>query len=260
MRIHRPIRWRGNPMWFVEDNKAYEAWLAQHCDVVKRDIAYKHSEKMTDSAFGFLRATYFRWASKISSWCPQLMDAPGVLAVGDLHLENFGTWRDEDGRLVWGVNDFDEAATMPYALNLVRLVASIQLAQRRHDDVKDKAAAKAVLEGYREGLDDPQPALLFEGETWLWPHGLPDKGEPERFLGGSRRISQGQAASAAGDQAGADRQHAGRCRHGHHSPVHAPKGQRQPGTAALCRGRLLARRAYLARGQGAGALGMDLGQ
>ena len=30
------------------------------------------------------------------------MDAPQVLSVGDLHLENFGTWRDADGRLVWG--------------------------------------------------------------------------------------------------------------------------------------------------------------
>ena len=28
--------------------------------------------------------------------------------------ENFGTWRDADGRLVWGVNDFDEAAVMPW--------------------------------------------------------------------------------------------------------------------------------------------------
>jgi len=32
-----------------------------------------------------------------------------VLAVGDLHVENFGTWRDAEGRLIWGVNDFDES-------------------------------------------------------------------------------------------------------------------------------------------------------
>ncbi|MBR1121517.1 DUF2252 family protein [Bradyrhizobium lablabi] len=168
-------------MSFVKDNDAYEAWLARQCDVVKEDIKLKHEEKMTDSAFSFLRATYFRWARKIGSWCPELMDAPNVLAVGDLHLENFGTWRDEDGRLVWGVNDFDEAAVMPYTLDLARLVTSIQLAPRRHEDVNDKAAAKAVLKGYRQGLDSPQPALLFEGETWLWDYALPDKGGPRRF-------------------------------------------------------------------------------
>ena len=38
-----------------------------------------------------------------------------------------------------------------------------------------------MLKGYREGLDDPQPALLFEGETWLRPYAEPDEGEPEQF-------------------------------------------------------------------------------
>jgi hypothetical protein len=168
-------------MSFVKDNDAYDAWLARHCDVVKKDLKHKHNKKMTDSPFAFLRATYFRWAKKIGSWCPELMDAPTVLAVGDLHLENFGTWRDADGRLVWGVNDFDEAATMPYTLDLVRLVTSIQLAPKRHQDVNDQAAANAVLKGYREGLGDPQPALLFEGETWLRSYALPGAGEPEDF-------------------------------------------------------------------------------
>ena len=167
-------------MSFRKDNDAYEAWLARHCDVVKKDVKHKH-KRMTKNPFVFLRATYFRWARQIGSWCPQVMDAPKVLAVGDLHLENFGTWRDADGRLVWGVNDFDEAARMPYTLDLVRLVASIQLAPRRHQDITDRAAANAVLKGYREGLDDPQAALLFEGETWLRSYALPGEDEPEDF-------------------------------------------------------------------------------
>jgi Uncharacterized protein conserved in bacteria (DUF2252) len=167
-------------MSFRKDNDAYEAWLARHCDVVKKDVKHKH-KRMTKNPFVFLRATYFRWAKEIGSWCPEVMDAPKVLAVGDLHLENFGTWRDADGRLVWGVNDFDEAAVMPYTLDLVRLVTSIQLAPKRHQDVGDRAAANAVLRGYRAGLDDPQPALLFEGETWLRSHALPGEGEPENF-------------------------------------------------------------------------------
>ncbi len=32
-----------------------------------------------------------------------------VLAVGDLHVNSFGTWRDAEGRLCWGLDDFDEA-------------------------------------------------------------------------------------------------------------------------------------------------------
>jgi hypothetical protein len=165
-------------MSFRKDNSAFEAWQATQCDVVKSDIVYKH-HRMTKSAFLFLRATYFRWARKIGDWCPELMNAPQVLSVGDLHLENFGTWRDADGRLVWGVNDFDEAAVMPSVLDLVRLATSFQLAPNR--EIGNRQAANALLRGYRDGLDDPQPALLFEGETWLRPYAEPGKGDPEDF-------------------------------------------------------------------------------
>ncbi|MBR1267315.1 DUF2252 family protein [Bradyrhizobium sp. AUGA SZCCT0222] len=165
-------------MSFRSDNKAYEAWLARQCRVVKKDIARKH-ERMKESPFIFLRATYFRWARKIGDWCPELMDAPQVLSIGDMHLENFGTWRDADGRLVWGVNDFDEAAVMPYVLDLVRLATSIYLAPRL--GVRNQAAAKALLKGYQAGLARPQPALLDEGETWLRPYAADTEKKAKKF-------------------------------------------------------------------------------
>ncbi|VIO68599.1 hypothetical protein CI1B_22220 [Bradyrhizobium ivorense] len=165
-------------MSFRSDNAAFEAWLGRQCKVVKSEIKYKH-RRMKKSPFIFLRATYFRWARKIGDWCPELMDAPRLLAIGDLHLENFGTWRDADGRLVWGVNDFDEAAMMPYVLDLVRLATSMRLAPR--PAISAREAAEVLLDGYREGLDDPQPALLFEGQTWLRPYAEPGEGKPENF-------------------------------------------------------------------------------
>ena len=114
---------------FAESKSAYEAWLAKQLgdELVATDLAAK-SDAMRASGFVFLRATYWRWAEIIPEICPDLMSAPQVLAVGDIHLENYGTWRDRDGRLVWGVNDFDEAAEMPYALDLVRLSTSAALA------------------------------------------------------------------------------------------------------------------------------------
>jgi hypothetical protein len=165
-------------MSFSKDNDAFEAWLAKQCDVVAKDVDYKH-HRMKKSAFIFLRATYFRWAKKIGTLCPELMDAPKVLSVGDLHVENFGTWRDADGRLVWGVNDFDEAAVMPYPLDLVRLAASIRLSPG--GSISNQAVAATVLKGYREGLAQPQPALLDEGENWLRPYALGADDKPENF-------------------------------------------------------------------------------
>jgi hypothetical protein len=165
-------------MSFIKDNADYEAWLATQCDVVADDIKAKH-KLMKSNAFMFLRATYFRWAKKISSWCPELMDAPEILCVGDLHLENFGTWRDADGRFVWGVNDFDEAAVMPYVLDLVRLATSIRIAPDRAVD--NRKAAAMLIRGYLEGLKVPQPALLDEGETWLRPYAIGTELEAGEF-------------------------------------------------------------------------------
>src|ERR1043166_4587146 len=133
---------------FVEDNDAYEAWLPRQCDVVADDIKAKH-KLMKSNAFMFLRATYFRWARQIPQICPELMDAPRLPCVGDLHLENFGTWRDGDGRLVWGVNDFDEAAAMPYVLDLLRLATSIRLAPARGGPGRE--APRAPVPGSLEG-------------------------------------------------------------------------------------------------------------
>ena len=153
-------------MSFVADNKAYEAWLKTQCAVVKKDLTYKH-ERMKLDAFTFLRATFFRWAGTIESLCPALKHAPALPAVGDVHLENFGTWRDGEGRLIWGVNDFDEAAVIPYAFDLLRLATSVRLAPEM--PIGNRAAAAAIIAGYRRGLARPRPTMLDEQETWMRP-------------------------------------------------------------------------------------------
>lgn len=132
--------------------------------LVEADLVRKHA-KMRQSPFAFLRATYWRWAETILEVLPDLSAAPQALCVGDIHAENFGTWRDVDGRLVWGINDFDEAARMPYALDLVRLGASTVLAA----DGKARAAdiAKPLIAGYRAGLARPRPIVLERDWQWL---------------------------------------------------------------------------------------------
>jgi uncharacterized protein (DUF2252 family) len=150
-----------------ESVRQYEDWLREqlHGDLLERDLARKH-DKMRDSAFVFLRATYWRWAEIILDVCPDLAGGTEVLAVGDIHLENYGTWRDVDGRLAWGVNDFDEAAEMPFVLDLVRLAASALLGRGRRR-ITDGEICTAILQGYRQGLRAPQPVVLDRDRLWL---------------------------------------------------------------------------------------------
>ncbi|MBX4998404.1 DUF2252 family protein [Rhizobium lentis] len=145
----------------------FENWLAGELgdDIVKKDLSEKH-ERMRSGGFVFLRATYWRWCEIILDICPDLGGAPAVLAIGDTHLENFGTWRDAEGRLVWGVNDFDEAAVMPYALDLVRLAASAVLA-RKGDGPSVRKIGELILGGYRRGLENPLPLILERDHKWL---------------------------------------------------------------------------------------------
>ncbi len=152
----------------VKATRQFEAWLAQRTHLDKKDLRLKH-ERMKAELFPFFRATYYRWAQLWPDICPDLAKAPKVLAVGDLHVENFGTWRDIEGRLIWGVNDFDEAWPMAYTIDLVRLSVSAHLAaEAGRLPVKRSDICDAVLEGYGEAMQAKGlPFVLGEKHQWL---------------------------------------------------------------------------------------------
>ncbi|MHB1863771.1 MAG: DUF2252 family protein [Gemmatimonadaceae bacterium] len=160
----------------------YERWLGGRLPLVAADLDIKH-RRMRQGAFPFLRATYFRWAQRWPATCADLLDAPVVLAVGDLHVENFGTWRDAEGRLVWGINDFDEVWRLPYTNDLVRLAASVALAADASElrlDIKDAMAS--LLSGYRESLAvGGQPVVLAERHHALRQMAVSRLRDPEEF-------------------------------------------------------------------------------
>lgn len=166
---------------FAQSKRRYESWLRKALgkDFVAADLKRKN-DIMADSAFVFLRGTYWRWAEMAFEVLPDLATAPEVLAVGDIHLENFGTWRDVDGRLIWGVNDFDEAASMPYAFDLVRLAASAALAANDRAPKFD-SACEAILEGYRAGLASPAPVVLDRDWAWLRDKVIVPEEERQKF-------------------------------------------------------------------------------
>ena len=152
----------------VQATADFESWASRHVHMVESDVKLKH-QLMAASPFAFFRATFYRWAQWWPIICPELTKAPEVLAVGDLHVENFGTWRDVEGRLIWGVNDFDEAWPAAYTVDLVRLLASCYLAiEEEHLSIGRKQARTAIEEGYRASLaKGGGPFILAEHHRWL---------------------------------------------------------------------------------------------
>jgi len=169
-------------MNIVKATKRFEEWLARYIEFVPADLRLKH-QRMAESPFSFLRSTFYRWVQLWPDACEELKDAPKVLAVGDLHVENFGTWRDIEGRLVWGVNDFDEAAFLPYTLDLVRLATSALLASEEgHLAVKLSDACAAILDGYREAIVENGRAFVLEEEhNWLRQIAVNELRDPVHF-------------------------------------------------------------------------------
>ncbi len=85
-----------------------------------------------------------------------------VWIQGDLHAENFGTYMNGAGKLVFDVNDFDEAYVAPFTWDLKRLVASLALIgyEKAMSDGEIRQMIAAIVEGY---LD--QVAQFASGRT-----------------------------------------------------------------------------------------------
>lgn len=169
-------------MKFAEATKNYEEWMRRCAPVIKSHLSAKHV-RMREDPFLFLRGSYYRWAQLWPRVCRELTRAPKVLSVGDLHVDNYGTWRDGEGRLCWGVNDFDESWPLPYTNDLVRLATSAWLAK---DGgllrTRTKHACAVLLEGYRDTLHcGGSPFVLAERERRLEQLGIAALKTPKYF-------------------------------------------------------------------------------
>jgi hypothetical protein len=149
---------------------------------VRADLATKH-RRMRRNPFTFLRGTFYRWAQTFPKLCPEAAQAPRLLSIGDLHVENFGIWRDAEGRPVWGINDFDEAVELPYTNDLVRLAASALLAIREARlQLQFRAACRAILNGYERTLDAGGAAHVLDDErAWLRHAAMAEHPHPRLF-------------------------------------------------------------------------------
>jgi hypothetical protein len=155
-------------MDIIRATKEFEFWLSRQIPVVRSQLNDKH-KKMAQDPVQFLRGTFYRWAQLFPRVCPDLAKAVKVLAVGDLHIASFGTWRDGFGRLIWGVDDFDEAYPLPYTSDLARLAVSAVLDESDGKiKVNLRKVCDVILEGYRSGLvKGGRPFVLEEPHKWL---------------------------------------------------------------------------------------------
>lgn len=125
--------------------------------------------KMRQSPFAFLRGTAHLFHARVQRR-GVLRTSPPAWCCGDLHLENFGSYKGDNRLAYFDLNDFDEAALAPAAWDPLRLLTSLWLAR---DDLRLTPAqaadrGRALLDTYANTLAAGK-AYWLERETASGP-------------------------------------------------------------------------------------------
>ena len=115
-------------------------------------LALKYRAMRAD-AFVFLRGSCHLFYADLPDR-PLLRKAPLAWICGDLHLENFGTYKGDNRLVYFDLNDFDEAALAPCTWELVRAATSILVAAGPLGLAANAAQAlcRQYLNAYSEAL------------------------------------------------------------------------------------------------------------
>ena len=127
-------------------------------------LALKYA-KMAQSPFIFLRGACHLFYDGLPDTAV-FRDAPLAWCCGDLHFENFGSYKGNNRLVYFDINDYDEAALAPATWDLVRLLTSIQCGADALRATADEALAvsRSCLDAYRGALASGKP-LWVERET-----------------------------------------------------------------------------------------------
>ncbi len=128
-----------------------------------KDIKTKYRNKkyckMAATAYAFYRGTnHLYWSDFSNSRKLKKFSTPKTKTwlQGDLHAYNFGTFDNDDGDLVYGLNDFDEGVIADYQYDVWRIATSLILIARENGKLKKTDEEDLVLtfaKSYLKQLD-----------------------------------------------------------------------------------------------------------
>ena len=115
-------------------------------------LALKY-RKMAATPFGYFRGTnhlfHGHWPAK--RWLDRM---PAVWLNGDLHIENFGTYRGDNRLVYFDIGDFDDGALGPAGRDLVRFMVGVHMAGHEMGFGARRAGElnRIFLSAYRDAL------------------------------------------------------------------------------------------------------------
>ncbi len=92
------------------------------------DVLPRKFAALAESPFRFFRGTAHLFWDDWRRAPPDCDTGPRTWCCGDLHIENFGSFRGDNGLAYFDINNFDEAASGPALADPLRCLTSIWLA------------------------------------------------------------------------------------------------------------------------------------
>ena len=116
---------------------------------------------MTENMFRFYRGTCHLFYEDLSK-AGQIPTSPLTWVCGDLHLENFGSYKGDNRLVYFDLNDFDESILAPASWELTRIVTSIFIAFTSLKIEREKALrmAQLFLKTYAATLSKGKPYYI----------------------------------------------------------------------------------------------------
>ena len=124
-------------------SKLSDRLIAFNKDLLPDMVQLKY-EAMTENAFRFYRGTCHLFYEDLAN-AEALPLSPLVWICGDLHIENFGSYKGDNKLVYFDLNDFDEALLAPASYELARMVTSIFIAFDSLDIEPEKSLKMAQL-------------------------------------------------------------------------------------------------------------------
>lgn len=131
-------------------------------DAAQLPLKYK---AMREDAFRFFRGTCHLFYEDVNK-ATLLPESPAAWLCGDLHLENFGSFKGADRLAYFDINDFDEAVLGPALWDVARLITSIIVARADAGSTINSSMVltKQLLGTYCDTLMKGKPVTI-ERET-----------------------------------------------------------------------------------------------
>src|ERR1700761_1732163 len=121
----------------------YERLKGFNVGLLPEKVQLKY-EAMAENAFRFFRGTCHLFYEDLAAAEP-LPLSPLAWICGDLHIENFGSYKGDNKVVYFDLNDFDEALLAPASYETVRMITSIFIAFDNLGFEEEKALKMAQL-------------------------------------------------------------------------------------------------------------------